>query len=72
MNRQDQIVEFIKRHISQKGYPPTVREITKAVGLQSPSTTHGYLKRLRDKDVVIWEIGTVRTIKIIVKPDATS
>jgi SOS-response transcriptional repressor LexA len=69
MSRQQKILDFIVLHNKDKGYPPTVREITKAVGLQSPSTTHGHLERLRDSGVITWENGTVRTIKLIVKSD---
>ena len=38
--RQSQILEFIDSAIREKGYPPTVREIGQAVGLNSPSTVH--------------------------------
>ncbi len=34
--RQKQIIEFIDLTIREKGYPPTVREIGHAVGLNSP------------------------------------
>lgn len=43
---QDMIIGYINDHMRQKGYPPSVREICSAVGLKSPSTVHGYLKRL--------------------------
>jgi SOS-response transcriptional repressor LexA len=72
MNRQDQIVEFIKSHVTEKGYAPTIREITKAVGLQSSSTTHGHLERLKKKGVITWENGSVRTLKLVVKPEVMS
>ena len=44
--RQQEIYEFIKKHLSRYGYPPTVREIGKAVGLTSPSTVHAHLANL--------------------------
>src|SRR4051812_31775322 len=44
--RQRQIFEFIKRHTNQKGYPPTVRDIGKAIGLTSSSTVHAHLANL--------------------------
>lgn len=44
--KQQEILDFINRQIAQSGYSPTVREICEAVGLSSPSTVHGYLKRL--------------------------
>src|SRR3954462_8324925 len=45
-NRQQQIFEFIKRHTHEKGYPPTVRDIGKAIGLTSSSTVHAHLANL--------------------------
>jgi repressor LexA len=44
--RQQQIFEFIKRHTQEKGYPPTVRDIGKAIGLTSSSTVHAHLANL--------------------------
>ncbi|MCB0874545.1 MAG: repressor LexA, partial [Thermoleophilia bacterium] len=38
--RQSEIFEFIKGYLDKTGYPPTVREIGKAMGLHSPSTVH--------------------------------
>ena len=48
-NRQSQILEYIDSAIRDKGYPPTVREIGQAVGLNSPSTVHNHLNTLQDK-----------------------
>ncbi len=44
--RQQEIFEFIKRYSSQHGYPPTVRDIGKAIGLTSSSTVHAHLSNL--------------------------
>src|SRR3954468_11601365 len=44
--RQQQIFEFIKRYTSEKGYPPTVRDIGQAIGLTSSSTVHAHLANL--------------------------
>lgn len=44
--RQQQIFDFIKRHTHEKGYPPTVRDIGKAIGLTSSSTVHAHLANL--------------------------
>jgi repressor LexA len=44
--RQQEIFEFIKRYGAKYGYPPTVREIGKAVGLASSSTVHAHLANL--------------------------
>ena len=44
--RQQEIVDFIKRYSAERGYPPTVRDIGKAVGLASSSTVHAHLANL--------------------------
>jgi repressor LexA len=44
--RQQEIIDFIKRYSAQHGYPPTVRDIGKAIGLASSSTVHAHLANL--------------------------
>lgn len=44
--RQQEIFDFIKRYSAKYGYPPTVRDIGKAVGLASSSTVHAHLSNL--------------------------
>ncbi|CAB4880985.1 unannotated protein [freshwater metagenome] len=44
--RQQEIFDFIKSHSAKYGYPPTVRDIGKAVGLASSSTVHAHLANL--------------------------
>ena len=44
--RQQEIFDFIKRYSASNGYPPTVRDIGKAVGLASSSTVHAHLANL--------------------------
>lgn len=44
--RQQEIFDFIKRYSASHGYPPTVRDIGKAVGLTSSSTVHAHLSNL--------------------------
>ncbi len=44
--RQQEIFDFIKRYSDLNGYPPTVRDIGKAVGLASSSTVHAHLANL--------------------------
>lgn len=45
--KRRQILEFISSHLSEHGYPPSVREIGEAVGLQSSSTVHAHLTTLQ-------------------------
>ena len=44
--REKSILKYISKQIEKNGYPPSVREIGKAVGLSSTATVHGYLARL--------------------------
>ena len=44
--RERAILRFIEKQIKLKGYPPSVREIGKAVDLKSTATVHGYLNQL--------------------------
>lgn len=47
--RQKMILDYIKEKIRRDGYPPSVREIGKAVGLKSSSTVHSHLLKLEEK-----------------------
>lgn len=46
-DRQRQILDVIEDSMNERGYPPSVREIGKAVGLTSPSTVHSHLSTLQ-------------------------
>lgn len=63
--RQQDILEFIKREVKQKGYPPSVREIGEAVGLASSSTVHGHLARLETKGLIRRDPTKPRAIEIL-------
>jgi repressor LexA len=45
--RQREILEVIEASMQERGYPPSVREIGEAVGLNSPSTVHNHLATLQ-------------------------
>jgi len=45
-NRQQEILDYIRETVADRGYPPSVREIGEAVGLSSPSTVHSHLATL--------------------------
>ena len=46
-DRQLEVLTFIGNTVSERGYPPSVREICTAVGLTSPSTVHSHLSSLQ-------------------------
>lgn len=58
-------MDFIKAEVSQKGYPPSVREIGAAVGLASSSTVHGHLARLESKGYIRRDPTKPRAIEIL-------
>ena len=63
--KQRKILEFLKKEIITKGYPPSVREICDAVGLKSTSTVHGYLERLEKKGLIRRDPTKPRAIEIL-------
>ena len=63
--REKAILKFIEKEVVENGYPPSVREIGKAVGLSSTATVHGYLAKLRDKGYIKKEDKKGRTLKLI-------
>ena len=63
--RQQDILDFIKSEVRQKGYPPSVREIGEAVGLASSSTVHGHLARLESKGLIRRDPTKPRAIEIL-------
>ncbi len=64
-SRQTAILEYIKREIRAKGYPPSVREIGHAVGLSSSSTVHGHLAQLEQKGYIRRDPTKPRTIEVL-------
>lgn len=50
--REKEILEYMKKEITKKGYPPTVREICAAMNIKSTSTAHKDLERLEQKGYI--------------------
>lgn len=63
--RQQMIYDFIRHEVEMKGYPPSVREIAKAVGLASSSTVHGHLERIENKGYIRRDPTKPRAIEIL-------
>ena len=63
--REKAILRFIEKQIKLKGYPPSVREIGKAVDLKSTATVHGYLNQLETKGYIKKEQQKGRTLKLL-------
>ena len=63
--REKAILNFIEKQINENGYPPSVREIGKAVGLNSTATVHNYLAKLAEKGYIKKENQKGRTLRLI-------
>lgn len=63
--RQKEIFDFIRRYAAKTGYPPTVREIGKAVGLHSSSTVHAHLANLEKIGLLRRDPSKPRAIELI-------
>jgi repressor LexA len=64
--RQQEIVDFIKRYSARYGYPPTVRDIGKAIGLTSSSTVHAHLANLEKAGLLRRDPTKPRAIELLV------
>jgi repressor LexA len=62
--RERDILEFMKKQIAKKGYPPTVREINAALGIKSTSTTHKDIERIEHKGYIKKDPSKPRAIMI--------
>lgn len=65
--RQEEALKFIKEGIAKNGYPPTVREIGKFLGLSSPATIQVHLSNLEDKGYIKKGGNKSRAIELLVK-----
>jgi repressor LexA len=65
--RQQEIFDFIKKHSARYGYPPTVRDIGKAVGLASSSTVHAHLANLEKVGLLRRDPTKPRAIELLDK-----
>src|SRR5215207_8573259 len=65
--RQQEIFDFIKKYSARYGYPPTVRDIGKAVGLASSSTVHAHLANLEKVGLLRRDPSKPRAIEMLDK-----
>jgi repressor LexA len=64
--RQKEIFDFIGKYAAKTGYPPTVREIGKAVGLHSSSTVHAHLANLEKIGLLKRDPSKPRAIELLI------
>lgn len=66
LNKREQaIIRYIDKETHKNGYPPSVREIGKAVGLRSTATVHAYLAKLNEKGYIKKENQKGRALKLL-------
>jgi repressor LexA len=63
--RQQEIYDFIRKYSAKYGYPPTVRDIGKAVGLASSSTVHAHLANLEKVGVLRRDPSKPRALELL-------
>jgi repressor LexA len=64
--RQQEIFDFVRRYVGEHGYPPTVRDIGKAIGLTSSSTVHAHLANLEKLGLLRRDPTKPRAIEVLV------
>lgn len=65
--KQQQILDFVRKQVEEKGYPPSVREICSAVGFKSTSTVHSYIKKLEELGMIEKDPTKPRALKVLKK-----
>ena len=65
-SRQKDVLDYVKSYIVSHGYPPTVREIGSALGINSPATIHAHLKNLEKKGIIRKDNSKNRAIELLV------
>jgi repressor LexA len=63
--RQQQVLDYIRQTVADRGYPPSVREIGEAVGLSSPSTVHSHLSSLVAAGAIKRDPSKPRAIMVV-------
>ena len=63
--KREQILQFIRSEIETKGYPPSVREICRAVNLRSTSTVHMHLRTLENRGMIRRDASKPRALEVL-------
>ena len=63
--KQEEILNYIKNEILERGFPPAVREICQAVGLKSTSSVHSHLESLEKNGYIRRDPTKPRAIEIL-------
>lgn len=68
-DRQRQTLQFIADTVTERGYPPSVREICDALGLASSSTVHSHMQALQRKGYLRIDPTKPRAIELLYDPE---
>ncbi|PWU00733.1 MAG: repressor LexA [Candidatus Melainabacteria bacterium] len=63
--RQKDVLNLIAQLTDENGYPPTLAELAKALGLKNRMTVHQHVAALKKKGFVQWEPGLNRSLRVI-------
>ena len=63
--KQSEILEYMKKEILNRGFPPSVREICQAVHLKSTSSVHAHLETLEKNGYIKRDATKPRAIEIL-------
>lgn len=63
--KQQEILDYMKNEILNRGFPPSVREICEAVNLKSTSSVHSHLEALEKNGYIRRDATEPRAIEII-------
>lgn len=64
--KQNNVLDFIKKFSATHGYPPSIREIGKGLGLSSPATVHTHVKKLCNAGYLKVDNNKFRAMEILV------
>ena len=64
-SKQEEILEYIKSEILNRGFPPAVRDICEAVHLKSTSSVHSHLETLEKNGYIRRDPAKPRAIEIL-------
>jgi repressor LexA len=70
--RQEQTLDFIRKSIEERGYPPTLREIGEYMGIRSTNGVNDHLRALERKGYLRREDMKSRALKLVSSPESST
>ena len=64
--KQNNVLDFIKKYSAEHGYPPSIREIGKGLGLSSPATVHTHVRKLVNAGYLKVDNNKFRAMELLV------